>query len=139
MNCARYVLMSLFVVSLSIAARASSGFEGKWVNLDRDTSSITKVVIKREQGALKIRAFGSCHPQDCDWGVTHLRRNARGTTARYDQGFAKKQLFLGLMGRKRLRVRLVVKYRDGRPSRVEKLIFKRISGIFLRNMIKKPY
>lgn len=76
-------------------------YVGEWVSIDPDTRSVTKVVIKNEEG-VTVRAFGSCAPKDCDWGSTELHWVSDSIDDRlnvipfdhglalWDQGFAKK-------------------------------------------------
>ena len=45
-------------------------FVGTWKNVDSGTSNITKVKVAPSAGIppVTVRAWGKCHPSDCDWG-----------------------------------------------------------------------
>ena len=49
---------------------------GEWTNIDPNTGSITKVIIKIENNELAISAFGKCHPTDCEWGKVKAHKIA---------------------------------------------------------------
>jgi hypothetical protein len=40
---------------------------GTWVNCDRATRGLVKVIIGNRRGTLTVHAFGACHPTPCDW------------------------------------------------------------------------
>ena len=46
------------------------GFFGSWLNNDPQTRDITRIVVSRRGNDIEVRAWGACHPQDCDWGLT---------------------------------------------------------------------
>ncbi|WP_044398112.1 hypothetical protein [Lacinutrix sp. Hel_I_90] len=54
----------------------TSTIDGTWENTDKNTRSITKIIISNN--GTKIQAFGKCSPKDCDWGTTRLS-SSRGT------------------------------------------------------------
>jgi thiol-disulfide isomerase/thioredoxin len=39
-----------------------------WLNQNRETRSMTQVIIRQEQSRILVHAWGACHPVDCDWG-----------------------------------------------------------------------
>src|SRR5437016_11435100 len=41
---------------------------GTWLNTDKRTGGITKLVLTQNEGDLMVRAFGACDPAPCDWG-----------------------------------------------------------------------
>lgn len=43
-------------------------FVGRWENENPDTSGITRVRIDSRLNKIIINMWGSCHPNDCDWG-----------------------------------------------------------------------
>ena len=43
-------------------------FNGSWRNDDPSASDLTRVVVNQSGGTYRVRAFGKCHPSDCDWG-----------------------------------------------------------------------
>ncbi|MFP3945222.1 MAG: hypothetical protein ACLFWF_15100 [Alphaproteobacteria bacterium] len=91
------------------AEAATRDFIGTWVNTDRGTDGMTRLVISRRgRGALRVQGFGQCTPRDCDWGTTRLtlyapsasdsvNRNARRGTANFRQSFKRTLLTLTLV------------------------------------------
>ncbi len=47
---------------------AVSDFTGRWKNADPATRGISQLNIHADGGQLIVRAWGKCHPNDCDWG-----------------------------------------------------------------------
>jgi hypothetical protein len=43
-------------------------FVGKWVNVNPDTLSYTKLAIGIEDGKMMVEVWGACSPEDCYWG-----------------------------------------------------------------------
>ena len=41
---------------------------GTWLNTDKATPGIAKMIMSIRDGALVVRAFGACEPSPCDWG-----------------------------------------------------------------------
>ncbi len=44
--------------------------EGVWINTNRQTQGVAKVVLAAENGRLFAHVFGACDPDPCDWGKT---------------------------------------------------------------------
>jgi hypothetical protein len=74
---------------------------GAWVNTNRATRGIDKVLLPAADGALRVRAFGMDRPSPCDWGEVPCNivyadslTSGRGIafTARYDFGFMESHL-----------------------------------------------
>ncbi|MEL6163050.1 MAG: hypothetical protein AAFR37_04555, partial [Cyanobacteria bacterium J06628_3] len=74
-----------------------------------------------------INVFGSCHPKDCDWGESEIKYNRKSNWryAIYDQGFAKKVVWLRLKNNGQLRVAVEVDYRDNRKDRTSWYTFNK--------------
>ncbi|OUC16431.1 MAG: hypothetical protein B0A82_01750 [Alkalinema sp. CACIAM 70d] len=93
--------------SLVSAANATpQDFVGNWINVNSNTSGITRFVVTQQGKELRIQVFGKCHPTDCDWGsaslVTYGRNvedpNHTAATTTYTPSFAKNTLVLNLQG-----------------------------------------
>ncbi|MGH6869946.1 MAG: hypothetical protein ACREHE_00435 [Rhizomicrobium sp.] len=69
---ARAGLAAAALACIAWPASADPGFFfGHWSNVHPDTNNVTKIIIQPGAGGdIKVRAFGQCHPTDCDWGVT---------------------------------------------------------------------
>ena len=50
-------------------------FVGTWLNVDKNTDNVTKIVIAEIDNYLSIRVWGKCHPDDCDWGKKFIKKN----------------------------------------------------------------
>ncbi|MGI0493007.1 hypothetical protein ACN4EG_14590 [Alkalinema pantanalense CENA528] len=91
---------------VSSAKAAPQDFVGNWVNVNSNTSGITRFVITKQGQDLRIQVFGKCHPTDCDWGlaplVTYGRNvqdpNHTAATTTYAPSFARNILTLNLRG-----------------------------------------
>jgi len=83
-------LLAVLAISFLFAAIGLHGWRrttsdpqaylGIWVNSDPDTPGITKVEIRPANGTVLVHAWGTCRPQDCDWGeqiATFSADNAR--------------------------------------------------------------
>lgn len=80
---------------MEINTTDGSAMDGTWINIGNTTRGISKVVISN--AGKKIQVFGSCHPQDCDWGEKPLAVQNNGSYyAFYDQNFASSKLYLRL-------------------------------------------
>ena len=112
----------LFVLlSLPIYLSGSTDrFVGEW---KATNNGITKVQIRLSRNQLKLRAFGACHPQDCDWGEVdvqayvpevclRLNDTAEVISAQFVMGFAKKLLIAYPMGTDQLRVETFTVFTD---------------------------
>ena len=79
---------------------------GTWLNTDKKTRGIVRLVLTQNDGALKVSAFGACDPNPCDWGETEGVAFSSGVgssegmafTALYDFGFMETLLAVYLKG-----------------------------------------
>lgn len=93
---------------------------GTWINTNRHTEGIVKVVIALENGVPTVQAFGACEPEPCDWGVVQAKmfaenassRTAKTLSAVYDFGFMETSLqAFGKLGV--LVVAIFTRFKDG--------------------------
>lgn len=71
--------------AMGVPGRApASGFAGSWQNVDRNTRGLTRVDIVRAGAGYRVRAWGRCHPRDCDWGSAPAQIYAPSPSARRD-------------------------------------------------------
>ena len=124
----KLVLIALFAVGMGLVANQASAssraYNGVWVNMDRNTKGITRMVI-RARGARAIAAtWGKCHPRDCSWGrargvaygpniATSPHRSTRAIVFTYNQSHARTMLLVQRMGHGRLRVTVFTTFTDG--------------------------
>lgn len=54
--------------AVATQAVASAPLVGTWVNCDKATRGLVKVMIAASGAAITVHAFGACSPTPCDWG-----------------------------------------------------------------------
>jgi hypothetical protein len=77
---------------------------GSWRNSDPNTRNITKLWIRENLSRPIVNAWGSCHPQDCDWGLAGVTFKNGQLFAVWDHGFAVHRLELSLDNNGQLKV-----------------------------------
>jgi hypothetical protein len=60
---------------------------GNWVNTDKATRGIVRLVLSSLDGDFKVQAFGACSPSPCDWGEVAGEVYADGVNAELAVGF----------------------------------------------------
>jgi hypothetical protein len=79
---------------------------GTWLNTDKATRGIVKLIIRGDGDAFKVRAFGACEPSPCDWGEVAGNVFSAGVaspegmafTATFDFGFMETDLAVYMKG-----------------------------------------
>ena len=131
---------TLFVIVTSILLAPESvpgqdaDIAGEWVTTNPRTRGITRIVVARSQAEWSVRAFGRCHPSDCDWGWVPVRPVGRSVEdhsfatgfAVWNAGFATKFVTMARTGDS-LTVEIVNIFNDcsGRANYRAKEILKR--------------
>ena len=112
------------LIALSGATYADIGeFVGKWRNVDPDTGGLTALEISLVGDQLKVRAWGKCHPTDCDWNSVdatafgpHVRaalpRDARTLMAVFKANFKESILIIDPSEWNKLRVEIMTRFTD---------------------------
>ncbi len=98
--------LAVTVTNAPAFAGPASTMVGTWVNADRNTRGITKIIITESGNQYEIQAFGSCSPTDCDWGRSALTTYGstvsdathKAGTAQFNPGFAQTTLALKQSG-----------------------------------------
>jgi hypothetical protein len=108
-GCLPVFLLLVFLIQSSAchAQCATPKEEGSWANVNPQTSSITLVQVRfvcQDQilngkpyppgPPYYIHIYGKCHPTDCDWGEVGATRPSTAITATYNQGFAKRLVYV---------------------------------------------
>jgi hypothetical protein len=113
-----------------VCATAGTGFaslnqfSGTWKNVDSKTRGITTLEIKVSGTMVKIHAWGSCTPRDCDWGTVNalayapnvssdLPKTAKALTAQFTTNFNKTLLIVKPLKGKMLRVESFTHFTKG--------------------------
>ncbi len=110
--------------SFALPASADAPFFfGQWVNTHPNTNNITHVIVLPNNGGdIKVRAFGQCHPTDCDWGSVYGKYEAGflgdKIKAEFNSGFSITKLELRPAPGGRIAYEAHIKFTDGsgRPS-----------------------
>ncbi|WP_209406338.1 hypothetical protein [Pseudozobellia sp. WGM2] len=88
-------------------------FEGIWVNEGSDPM-VTKCEISFKTDHFIVQMWGSCDPQDCDWGENVTNDMNRGATKfdlLWDSGFAERNVTYEIIDGK-LKLMIKVHYKD---------------------------
>lgn len=88
-------------------------FADYWINVDPLTGGITRIGIRESGGNLILRAFGKCHPTDCDWGEISTSFTGNPFTAIWDQGFVIRFMTFWLTEDDMLAVNVDSRFQDG--------------------------
>ena len=120
-----WLAVAAMVAVLTTSAEARlSDFVGNWENTDRNTRGVTRLEITASGANVRVRAWGSCTPRDCDWGTTsgvpyaakvdqNLARNANVLSVRFNQGFAETIMIIRKGGGRKLKVQTYTRFTDG--------------------------
>ena len=60
---------------------------GSWINFDRNTRGIIRIVLASNDENLRVHAFGACSPEPCDWGTVPATAFAESVSAVDAVGF----------------------------------------------------
>lgn len=105
--------------------------DGNWVNLD--PNSLPKLFVSAN--STRIRAWGKCHPSNCDWGTVAMTKVGSGYRAIFNDAVARRVLILTPLSNGQLNVRATYNYKDSRPTKRLSYTFKKeaartIDGIY---------
>ena len=64
-----------------------SDLVGNWVNTDKATRGMVRLVLTDLNGTLMVRAFGACNPEPCDWGEVKTSIYSIGVDSQRAVGF----------------------------------------------------
>ena len=127
------IVISIFLLPKTVSGQ-DADIAGEWVTTNPRTRGITRIVVERSESGWSVRAFGRCHPNDCDWGWVpvlpvgqSVEDNSFATGfAVWDPGFATKYVTLPRTG-DNLTVEIVNIFNDrsGRAHYRRKEILKR--------------
>jgi len=98
------------------------GFLGHWDNPDPASSGLIHVVISPNGGdRVQLRAYGDCHPSECNWGLVqgHVysrdprSRRVETVTAVFHYGFAERRIVFRKAPAGRLHFEMLTAFSDG--------------------------
>lgn len=135
-----FTLLSALLWS-TYAFAALSQFTGRWKNIDTNTGGITTLEISKANNLVKVRAWGKCSPQDCDWGTvdgytyapdvsSNIESSAKAVTATFNPGFSQTLLVIHPNGNN-LQVEVLTRFTDNsnRSNYSQVYSFKRDQGL----------
>lgn len=130
MNKSMRYIKRLFVILSAVCATIVahgqlSEFKGEWVNVDENSSGITKLQVNIAGETLKVRLFGRCHPIDCDWGwidavayteegvAADLAATVSTVVATYKTGFATRVVIIKVSSETELDLEVLTHFEYG--------------------------
>jgi hypothetical protein len=123
------VQLCLWLLPLIVAAPAlgASSMAGSWINGNPSSEGITRLVVRSDNQELFVRAWGACHPRDCDWGEVQCAPHGADCKATWDHGFASTSMQLLPLEDGRLQIKYKTDFHDnsGRHDFGEKELFVR--------------
>lgn len=123
------MLRKAIIASVLCAAAAHAGIEdfyGHWENTARDAGGLTHLVINPDGGnRVSIRAYGNCHPVECNWGLVQGKSYASDPHASgvdsilavFNAGLARREIVLRVAARGRLSFEMLTEFPDGSGPR----------------------
>jgi Gram-negative bacterial TonB protein C-terminal len=108
------VRLCLWLLPLSFVATAigAGPLAGSWINGNSGTGGVTRLVVRSDNQHLFVRAWGACHPRDCDWGEVQCAPHGAGCKATWDHGFATTAMQLRPLEDGRLQVKYKAGFHD---------------------------
>jgi hypothetical protein len=97
-------------------------FRGNWVRSNPNSRALTKGKIFKRGSGIYVHLWGSCYPQDCDWGSIPARVSGNKLKLVWEKGFVRRVMTIkGLNyanGRfNKLRIKTINYYNDSRGVR----------------------
>ncbi len=106
--------LCLWLLLLSFAATAigADAISGSWINVNSGTGGVTRLVVRSDDQQLFVRAWGACHPRDCDWGEAQCTHHGAACKATWDHGFATTAMELLPLEDGRLQINYKIDFHD---------------------------
>jgi hypothetical protein len=134
------VRLCLWLLPLSLAATAigADSIAGSWINGNSGTGGVTRLVVRSDHQQLFVRAWGACHPRDCDWGEVQCAPHGAGCKASWDHGFATTAMQLRPLEDGRLQIKYKADFHDrsGRHFGSEEFFIRGEPSQIARNPIR---
>ena len=107
-------LLPFIFAATSIGADSMAG---SWVNERSGTGGVTRLVVRSDDQQLFVRAWGACHPRDCDWGEAQCALHGASCNATWDHGFATTSMRLLPLDDGRLQIKYKANFHDNSGRR----------------------
>jgi Gram-negative bacterial TonB protein C-terminal len=113
------VKLCLWLLPLLFAATATGAdsIAGSWINSNSNTGGVTRLVVRSSDQQRFVRAWGACHPRDCDWGEVQCVQHGAGCKATWDHGFAATSMQLLPLEDGRLQIKYKADFHDNSGRR----------------------
>lgn len=118
-----------------------SQFQGNWRNADASTPGITRIQINTNSSPVRVHAWGSCSPNDCDFGAvdgyaygpnagSNLNASAQAVSAVFTTSFSEVVFIIRPSRGERLQADVYTRFTDGsgRTAYAETYSFVRQRG-----------
>ena len=119
----------LLTATTPSTSTVSSAIDGTWINDNKNTKDITKIIISNK--GKNVQVFGKCSPKDCDWGIKKLtpKRNSTNTYwGIFDSSIAK-STFMFTINNNKMEAKHVRDYKS--PSRPTKRAVEKFTKLNL--------
>lgn len=123
-------------------APISGSFFGKWKNVNPNTRGITQLKIKNRphRNKVAVKAWGQCHPNDCQWGKTkatffkNQQNGKKKLVATFVTSFKESTLIMTKIGPNRMRVQNFTRFTDnsGRAPYFSNTTMKRAHNVVIQ-------
>jgi Gram-negative bacterial TonB protein C-terminal len=111
-KCAVRLCLWLLPLTFAATATGADAIAGSWINVNPGTGGVTRLVVRSDDQQLFVRAWGACHPRDCDWGEVRCAQSGAGCKTTWDHGFATTSMQLLLLGGGRLQINYKFDFHD---------------------------
>jgi len=122
------VKWAVFAASVVAAAAhgEATGFLGNWTNQNPGRGGLTHLVISPDGGdRVVVRAYGECHPNECDWGLQQAKvytddpksKRVEAIAVTFHYGFAHHEVILRPTAGGELQYELFTEFADGSDKR----------------------
>ena len=111
--------LSQWLLPLLFAATATpaDSIAGSWINTNANTGGVTRLVVRSTDQHRFVRAWGACHPRDCDWGEVQCVQHGAGCKATWDHGFAATSMQLLPLADGRVQIKYKFEFHDNSGRR----------------------
>jgi len=117
-----FAILAIFIVSTY-----AFNYNSVWINENSNSRGVTKLIIKNSG---TIKAFGSCSPNDCDWGFVGYTRTINGLLSSWKQrGLGHKVILLESIRGNRIKATIKYLYNDRRDKTKIEYFKKRVHKV----------
>lgn len=118
-------LIVLISFLIAVTAYAETNFipvdlVGTWLNSDVSTEGLTKLSAVTKDNYISIRAYGKCHPTDCDWGEIAISSDSNvPIVAVFESRLSTRKLIINFLSKSSIDVRAITTFKNRSDSDYE--------------------